>query len=939
MRSHDPHLCLAFALACLLNSSLVLAHTNYSSSAAALDQEACAAPALRQMNYRIETTSPPNEYRTSALALGDFDRNGHADFLAGNATSTARFLNSGNGNFQVLSNLDSALQDAAIADFDNDGYVDVARLHNDVIIVQLGYNPTWAAHPVLTATVVGRFATALRAGDFNRDGRFDLAVVNTFGNSIAVLLGNGDGNFALPINYEAQQNPRSVAVNDFNGDGWPDIVTANEYSETVTVLLGDGNGGFGAHHFPAGSLPQEVAPWDFNRDGNLDLAVLNRGYNTVAVLQNDGAGNFSLATRWELPFVGGALTTNDFNRDGREDVAVAHHEQGEIVLFLGDGNSGVCATTRLVAEAAACCATTDVASTDLNADGTPDLIFVKGEDVSVWLSGAVPNTPPLITALTAPTVAAGSLNFVTTIATVNDAETPVGNLQVEVVAAPAGITLSSLTNNNGTINAVLNVDCAIGIGEQAIRLKVTDANGDSAEASFSLNVVPNTFPTLGAYADVTLGEGNTTVTPSQLPADNGAIASLTATSARYSGQISIDAQGVVTIANNGVAGKYQVIIAAIDNCYNSSATAFTFTINSTAPPPNCDAIGFNAPLNYEVGATPHAMTTGDVNGDGLPDFAVTNRDTNQVTLLLGTNDGARSFRQAGSFEVGAEPRAVAMHDFNGDGKADLAVTNRGSNTVTTLLGDGAGGFTNVGSYDSGSQPFSVAVADFNQDGRLDLVVVNEGFGNLAILDGNGDGSFAAPRYFSASATPQSALIGDFNKDGKADLVVANYATNEVTVLLGLGDGSFESARSYGAGVGWSPGAIALGDVNNDGNEDLIVGKGGFRYVTVLHGSGTGAFWFYTAFIAGMEPQSLALADFNRDGKLDLAVGNYLSHSITVFPGHGTGAYDTFQGQYIDVGARPLSLLSGDFDGDGKADLAIANSGSSTVSVMVNGCGR
>ncbi len=944
--SHDPRTSHVCVLVFLLGSALVLpnkifAHNFQLATPSDASDEACAAPSLRQMNYRIGPPITPSFRRSPALALGDLNQDGRLDFLVGTLDISARFLNSGDGNFQVLPNLDSFFQAAAIADFNQDGYMDVAVLNGDIVSVNLGYNPTWPAIPVLTSTVVGRWATAIRTGDFNRDGKLDLAVVNTLSNAISVLFGKGNGDFSLPVNFPVQLNPQSLVVNDFNGDGKLDLATANEYSETVSILSGDGNGGFSAQHFRANSLPQEVIAWDFNRDGKLDLAVTNRGWHTISILQNDGSGSFSLVNRWELPFVGGALTANDFNRDGKEDLAIAHYEDSTVRLFLGDGNGGYCSSSQLTADISACCSDTDLTSADLNADGTPELIFAKGQEVAVWLSNSAisVNTPPTITPSPPPLIAGGSVNLTTTIARVNDAETPAGNLQVALVSAPAGITVSHLTNNNGTISATFTLDCVMAIA-QSISVKVTDPGGQSASANVPLTIAPNTIPTLGAYADVTLGTGNTVVTPSQKPADNGTIVSLIVTASAYGGSVSIDAQGVVTIANNGVAGKYQVVVAAIDNCFNSALTSFAFTINSSPPPTTCDAIGFNAPLNYEAGSAPSGMATGDLNGDGLLDFAVANRDDNTVSILLGTNEGdVRSYRNVASYAVGYAPLAVAINDFNGDGKADVAVVNRSSDTVTILLNTGAGSFRVGGSYESGNKPFSITVGDFNRDNKPDLVIVNDGLGSVAMLDGNGDGSFNAPRHLYPGPTPQPAQVGDFNGDGKADLVVANYETNNVTVLLGFGDGTFEDPRVYNSGVGWNPSALALGDVNNDGKVDLVVAKPGSNRVAVLYGTGTGAFGFYTAFIAGAQPESVALADFNRDGKLDLAVGNYQDNTITVFPGDGRGAYGLLPALRLNVGARPLSLLSDDFNGDGKPDLSLANSGSTMVSVLLNGCGK
>jgi hypothetical protein len=940
--SHDPRISHVCGLMFLFASTLLLPNKIFAHNPSPETQiETCAVPPLRQVSYQIEPSVTPGFRRSSALALGDLNQDGRLDFLTGTLDVSARFLNRGDSTFQILPNLDSYFQDAAAADFNQDGYADVALLNADIVNVNLGYNPTWPTVPVLTAMVVGRWATTIRAGDFNRDGKFDLAVVNTLSNAVSVLFGKGDGNFSLPVNFPVQQNPHSLVVNDFNGDGRLDLATVNEYSESVSILSGDGNGGFNVNHYPANSLPQEIVAGDFNRDGKPDLAVTNRGWHSISILQNDGSGGFAPVNRWDLPFVGGALTANDFNRDGYDDVAVAHYDEAAIRVFLGDGNGGYCSASQLTADLNACCSDTDVASADLNADGTPELILAKGQQVAVWWSGGAVsvNTPPTITPISVPPMAAGSGNLTTIVATVNDAETPAGNLQIALVSAPAGVTVNAVTNNNGTISASLTLECAVAT-VQTITLKVTDASGQSMAANVPLTITPNTVPTLGAYSDVTLGTGSATVTPNQRPGDNGMVIGLTATASAYSGTIGIDSQGVVTIANNGVAGKYQVVITATDNCFNFAQTTFFFTINNSTPPANCEAISFNAPLNYEAGSAPAAMAAGDLNGDGLPDFAIANQDGNNVSILLGTNEGGvRSFRNAASYPVGFTPRAVTMHDFNSDGKTDVAVVNRGSDTVTILTNNGDGTFRASGSYEAGNKPFSIAVGDFNRDSKPDLVIVNDGLGSVAILDGIGDGSFDAPRHFYPGPTPQPAVVGDFNQDGNTDFVVANYLTNDVTVMLGFGDGTFQAPRTYSSGVGWNPSALALGDVNNDGKVDLVVAKPGSNRVSVLYGTGTGAFGFYTAFIPGAQPESLTLADFDNNGKLDLAVGNYQDDTVIVFPGDGRGAYGLLPSLRLNVGSRPLSLLSGDFNGDGKLDLSLANNGATTVSVLVNGCGN
>jgi FG-GAP-like repeat/FG-GAP repeat len=191
------------------------------------------------------------------------------------------------------------------------------------------------------------------------------------------------------------------------------------------------------------------------------------------------------------------------------------------------------------------------------------------------------------------------------------------------------------------------------------------------------------------------------------------------------------------------------------------------------------------------------------------------------------------------FPVGNGPVSVVVADFNGDGKADLAIANNGSNNVTVLLGDGNGGFTAAtGSpFPAGNGPASLAVADFNGDGKADLAVVNSTSNGLVLL-GNGSGGFtAAGSPFAAGTSPQSVAVGDFNGDGKADLVVANFFGFSVTVLLG--NGGFTSASGSPFSAGSFPASVVMGDFNGDGKADLAVADFFGFSVTVLLGNGNG----------------------------------------------------------------------------------------------------
>ena len=254
---------------------------------------------------------------------------------------------------------------------------------------------------------------------------------------------------------------------------------------------------------------------------------------------------------------------------------------------------------------------------------------------------------------------------------------------------------------------------------------------------------------------------------------------------------------------------------------------------SPAPGGGCSTASFMqvAGSPFGAGTKPESVAVGDFNGDGKPDLAVANSSDNNVTILLGDGKGGFSQPAASPVGVGNGPDSVAVGDFNGDGKLDLAVANLFSDNVTILLGDGKGGFSKpAGSpVGAGFEPFSVAVGDFNGDGKPDLAVTST-VGGVTILLGDGKGGFPTGATVGAGNSPVSVAVGDFNGDGKLDLAVANDISGNVTILLGDGKGGFPTGATVGAGN--SPVSMAVGDFNGDGKPDLAVANSGDNNVTV-----------------------------------------------------------------------------------------------------------
>ena len=290
-----------------------------------------------------------------------------------------------------------------------------------------------------------------------------------------------------------------------------------------------------------------------------------------------------------------------------------------------------------------------------------------------------------------------------------------------------------------------------------------------------------------------------------------------------------------------------------------------------------------------------------------------------------------------TYPVGAEPKAVAVADFNNDGKKDLASVNRIGHTVSILLGDGAGNFgaaTNFSTGDTFSEPFALAVGDFNNDGKTDVVVSKPNVHLVSLLLGDGSGGLGAPVDFSVGENPATFGVGDFNGDDKSDLAVADFGFNDggVYILLGTGTGSFGSPTKFTTGP--RPRYVAVADFNRDNKSDLAVANVGFGFnkISILLGNGTGGFNAPLDFAVGSSPIGLVIRDFNKDNFLDIAVANTDSHNVSILKGNGEGSFGAATN--FPANTFPLSITSGDFDGDGKLDLAVgANSTGDRISIL------
>jgi hypothetical protein len=964
---------------------------------------------------------PPVNFDTGnapiAVVKGDFNGDGKADVAVVNYydNTLSVLLGNGDGTLQAAVNYPTGAAPYAIAvgDFRHSGKLDlaVANQSDNTVSILLGNGD--GSFQVAGTFPAGTYPNSVAVGDFNGDGKLDLVTANQVDSDVSVLLGNGDGTFQSAVNYATGAYPATVVVGDFNHDGKLDLAVANESDSNFSVLLGNGNGTFAAQvTYNTGFAPFYMAVGDFNGDGKLDLAVSNAGDNNVSVFLGKGDGTFPTAANYPTGSLPAAIVVGDFNGDGHPDMIVANVNDNTVSSLVGNGDGTF--TVGLTLDAGP--GPISLAAADFSGDGKLDVAvadFYAG--VSLLLSSAgggpaVIYSPAPNSTLSGPSATfqwtpsgpataywidvgsavggnqyyqSGSLPTSTLSATVTGLPTDgVSSVYVRMYSLIAGqwvhndytytafngaAALGVLTTpppGSTLTGSTVTFGWAAGSGAASYWLDIGSSPGgnqylQSGSLGNVLTLSVSSLPTDGSavyvrlyllvggqwlYNDYTYtafnvasGQGVLT-TPPPGSALTGSTVTFGWTAGTGSSAYWLDVGSspggnqylqsgnlgnVLSLAVPGLPVDGSTVYVTLYSLIGGQwyHTGYTYTAAPKVPT-------FLPPVNYGAHTGPVWVAVGDFNGDHKPDLAVTNQITNDVSILLGNGDG--TFGSALNYPAGSAPHCVAVGDFNHDGNLDLVVANSSENDVSVLFGNGDGTFQAKVNYNTQSTAQFVAVADLNGDGNLDLVVAN---GTVSVLLGRSDGTFGPAVNYGAGSNPWSVAVGDFNGDGKPDLAVANQASSTVSVLLGRGDGTFRSAVNYPTGS--TPYSVAVGDFNGDGKADLVVANAYDNTVGVLLGKGDGTFQAAVNYGAGAFPASVAVADFNGDGKLDLLVADLGGNPdyVSVLVGYGNGTFQTAVN--YRVGVSNLLAVAADLNGDGKPDVAVASTGSGKVSILLN----
>jgi hypothetical protein len=389
------------------------------------------------------------------------------------------------------------------------------------------------------------------------------------------------------------------------------------------------------------------------------------------------------------------------------------------------------------------------------------------------------------------------------------------------------------------------------------------------------------------------------------------------------------ATSVASIVVGDFNGDGKPDIATSNNAASSSGTPSLSVLAGTG-----DGT-FSAPVTTAIGATATALAAGSLEGGNL-DLVLAG--SNIVTVLPGNGNGA--FTTTPTYPANLlYPDAIASGDFTGSGKSDLVVAGLGGN-ATVLLNGGNGAFHTGPTLTVNGTPSAVVVGDFNGDGKKDIAVGTQA-GTIDVFLGSGNGTFGAAHVITlgSSYSIGAMAVGDFNHDGRADLAVTSALLNSqqsavVTVLLNTGGGTFRMSANVTVGV--IPSGLAVADYNGDNNLDLATTTflaDGSRNVKVLLGKGNGTFAAPITTTPGGSASYVAAGDFNGDSKQDLVLVDYFHHTVRVLPGNGNGSFGT---PLMFLLNNPVGLMGapvvGDFFGDHKLSVALT-SGLASVSVL------
>jgi len=619
--------------------------------------------------------------------------------------------------------------------------------------------------------------------------------------------------------------------------------------------------------------PRAVICVDVDSDGILDIVTANKDGDTrsmVTVLKNDGSGIFERAD-FEDAVRASDLDAADFDGDGANDLLTANYYTLE--LLWNDGTGSFEERESIAVERG----TRHAAAGDFNGDGLADIVSTNDRSNRAWVY-----------------INAGERSFSEPVA-------------YGVGSVPSVVRVVDI-EGDGDLDI-----CTVNVGSGTITILQNDGNGGFG----SVRTVSTglTSPVHLAVADFDLDGSADFAVASD---DNIAIL--------YGGDFS---ESEVFVANAG-----ELVVADLDGDGDTDIGYSILANRRIAILLNVSGSFFSQPVEFAVDIEAGLLAAGDLDNDNDLDL-ITAYERHTRVPILWNNDESGITVESRTLSMAPAPHAMVMDDLNGDGYLDIATGDGLGSTITIFLNDGAGNFRPGGNrtVQAGDYLNSIDGGDFDGDGDIDLVTAAIQDRRMQVFLNNGQGAYGSRALYTTGVRPFMVEVGELTGDGFPEIASANETAGTVTVYLnsGTGNGRFAGRREYR--VGRLPVAVAMGDLDGDGDQDVISANRGSRDLSVLMNSGNGTLGAAVSYTVDGTPWYVVTADFDADGDIDLATANQPNRTVGIFYNRGDGTFEA--GVNFDSAHGPYSMVVYDLNIDGVPDILTANQSADSVSALIN----
>jgi hypothetical protein len=704
-----------------------------------------------------------------------------------------------------------------------------------------------------------------------------------------------DYNRTSASEYGVFDSPVSAHFVDVDGDGDQDVATAGYIVRNVFISLNNGDGTYErGGGYPIGGSPLFLTSADIDDDGDMDLATGNHASGTFSILFNLGSGTFSSSTEYAVTDNPLVLAFADIDDDGDLDLSVTKSVGSTVAMYLNDGEGVFTTSTSYTVQNYP----RFIVFADLDGDEDSDMgvANLASNSISVLLNNGNG------TYATATSYASGGLSPIAVEAADVDGD---DDLDLITTNADTG-SLSILKNNgNGTFAAAQVYATDIGTSFSVV---VGDLDGDGDPDLTTGTATDNSVHTFFNDGTGTFGGGE-----------------------RYQGGRTTNG---FDLADADGDGDNDLVLS------NGGADSITIMLNKGDG-------RFPQPTTYAAGAEfQYNVLAADVDNDGFQDVLLNVAETNNYPIAVLKNNGSGALGTPSDYSTGSDtaPYSFAASDVNGDGYVDLGVvltyaTSQSGFAIKLNNGDGTFGANNV--YATGFLPdyfslMGIEFADFDHDQDQDVMVTEYETAKVHAFLNNGAGVFTLGSTYTVGTNPFMLTLADLNGDGDMDAAVTNYGSLSVSLLFGNGNGTFASPVTYSDGFAAWVSDIGSGDLDDDGDIDLVVSGGVLMdAISVLMNNGNGTFATSVMYRTGMDPVFLIVTDLDYDDDLDIATAMYTFNSIGILINNGNGTFaetaNLISGK--EGKGRPYDLAAADLNNDGVKELLVANSQATTMSVI------